>query len=344
MTRYCLLFCLLFSLCFALYDPMQDNLELGRYDQLYALAKEEIFTSENAYAYYYLGQAYAGLGRTALAEAAFSQVFQYTYDENYGLAIAQYYEDKKNEQKALEVYERVLRDFPTQNAAAQRLGELYFKQEKYRETIAVCTRLVEEYPDKANPLAYYIGTSYFILGDQQKALEYLELAQAKGFVNPELAIKIGYIKIKSGETKVGVEILAKGIAASQKAQPTYFYTTLGEAYARLNEFDLAASAYHKAIQVSNQPVQIYIHFASNAMQAKNYQAIVDVLEPNLERFAKNGDYLYYLASACDNLGIKDQAATYYQKALDNGYQNKAFVKGRINALSRTGAEEEPEEE
>lgn len=344
MTRFYILLYLVFSICFAAYDPMQDNLELGRFDQLYALAKEEIFTSENAHSYYYLGQAYAGLGRIALAEAAFDQVFKYPYNENYGLAIAQYYEKKQNESKALSVYEQVLKDFPTQNVAAQRLGELYFKQDKHKETIEVCTRLVKEYPDKANPLAYYIGTSYFILGDQQKALEYLELAQAKGFVNADVSIKIGYIKIKQGETKVGVETLAKGIAAAQQTQPTYFYTTLGEAYARLSQFDLAASAYRKAIQAADQPVQIYINFASNAAQAKNFQEIIDVLEPSMERFMQNGDYLYYLASACDNLGIKDQAANYYQKALDAGYQNKAFVKGRINTLSRAERSDEDDEE
>jgi tetratricopeptide (TPR) repeat protein len=172
----------------------------------------------------------------------------------------------------------------------------------------------------------------------------LELAQAKGFVNADVSIKIGYIKIKQGETKAGVEILAKGIAAAQQNQPTYFYTTLGEAYARLNQFDLAASAYRKAIQASDQPVQIYINFASNATQSKKFQDIIDVLEPSVERFMQNGDYLYYLASACDNLGIKDQAANYYQKALDAGYQNKAFVKGRINTLSRSGRSDEDDEE
>jgi tetratricopeptide (TPR) repeat protein len=341
--RYFFLFCILFSICFAEYSPLQDNLELKRYDQLYALAKQEVFTSENAYSYYYLGQAYAGLGRKVLAEAAFAQVFQYAYDENYGLAIAQYYEDLKNEQKASEIYARVLKDFPTQNVAAQRLGELYFKQEKYQDTIDVCTRLVEEYPDQANPLAYYIGTSYFILGNFPKALEYLELAQTKGYVSADLTIRLGYMKIKAGDTKIGVELLAKGIAASQKPQPTYFYTTLGEAYARLSQFDLAASAYRKAIASGRQPVQVYINFASNAVQAKNFQAIIDVLEPSIDRFSKNGEYLYYLASACDNLGVKDQAATYYQKALDANYQNKAFVKGRISALSRNGTES-PEEE
>lgn len=342
--RQLLLLLVIISVVFAEYDPLQDNLELGRFDDLYTQAKQEVFTSENARSYYYLGQAYAGQGRLALAENSFVQVFKYPYEASYGIGIAEYYEKQKNEIQAAATYARVLSDFPTANDAAERLGQMYFNQNKYQQTIDVCTRLVNEDPGKANPLGYYIGTSYFVLGDTSKALEYYDLAQAKGYVDPEMTLKIGYIKVKNGDTRAGVELMAKGITAVQKQQPMYMYTTLAEAYARLNQFDLAASAYKKALQSGNQPVQVYINYASNAAQGKNFRGIVDTLEPKVDQFEKSGDFLYYLASAYDNLGSKTQAATFYQKALDAGYQNKAFIKGRINAISNVNADTSDEEQ
>ena len=72
------------------------------------------------------------------------------------------------------------------------LARSFFQQERYYETIAVCKRLLEKYPDRADLWLLQAG-SYMGLKQPLKAAEIYELVIQLGYANPAILIQLGNI-------------------------------------------------------------------------------------------------------------------------------------------------------
>ncbi|MDR1452887.1 MAG: hypothetical protein LBJ25_02805 [Candidatus Margulisbacteria bacterium] len=343
MPKLFILLGLLGALVTAAYDPLADILERQDYPRLLELSREAVFTRESAHNYYYLGAAYAGLRRPKLADKAYLVALEkpdLTYEM--GANVADYFEAKNAAETAVNVCMQLFRKFPKEKlSTSQRIVKALARQNKHQEIINFFTGFIEEDPETVNPLAYYVGLGYYALEDLQAAGTYFQEAFDAGYRDVDLLLKMGELKLKSGDWQAGLDYLNDGIRMGgvvyTPEASTYKY--LGLAYAKLDDPQKAAANFRQAITAGNREPEIYVQFAENALLGKDFQGILTVLEPRVAANSKNADYQYYLASACDNLNLRAQAIQYYQKALEAGYKNADFVRLRVSALRQQEEDE-----
>ncbi|MDR1997688.1 MAG: tetratricopeptide repeat protein, partial [Candidatus Margulisbacteria bacterium] len=290
--------------------------------------------------YYYLGSAYAGVNRPQLARKAFLLALDmpdWTY--SIGMNVADYFESRGDPNQAVEIYQRLFLKFPGEKAeTAQKMAKALAKQKKYRETINIFTGLIEADPKTANPLAYYVGVSYYTLNDLVQAEAYFQKAINADFRDPDLYLKQGELSVRKGQWQAGLDLLNNGLKLGGiiYTPEASAYKYIGQAYAKLDDSKSAADNFRKALQAGNKETDVYLQFAANASLNRDFRGVLEMLEPGAAAAAnvKNAEYQYYLGSAYDNLNMTRQAIQYYQKALEAGYTNAAMVRARINELQQ----------
>jgi len=83
-------------------------------------------------------------------------------------------------------------------------------------------------------------------------------------------------------------------------------------------------------------VYLYIGYAQIAAKNKNYQEIVDLLEPQAERYERNGDFMYQLGLACEMTKQYEKALSYYQKAINVSPEKEEIIRIRIDNMAAGG--------
>lgn len=334
---------LLVSFSLAAYDPLNDLLERQDYSRLLSAAREAVINDESARNYYYLGAAYAGVDRDKLADKAFRTALEkpdLTY--TIGVNIADYFETQGDPAMAITVYKLAFQKFPQEKInTAQKMSKVLSKQKQYQETIDIFTDLIDANPQTANPLAYYVGVSYYTLDNMEKAEDYFQRALDSGYRDADVYLKQGELKVRRGQWQAGLDLLSEGIklgGAIFTPEPNTF-KYLGQAYAKLEDTRNAADNFRKAIQAGSKDLDVYLQYAANASLNRDFQGVLQTLEPSAASHMRNGEYQYYLGNAYDNLGLSTQAIQYYQKALEAGYANTTMVRTRISELRRSNEED-----
>jgi tetratricopeptide (TPR) repeat protein len=338
-VKLLLILSLFFSVLFAgANDVIEAALAEEDFEKALQLAKSNFYVTQNAKSYYYLGAAYEGIGRPKLADAAYQNFLKAPYEEGNGelaFLVAGYYEKKEQFTKASAGYEYLVKNASDDDQTVTRLGQLYFKQERYKEVIKLFKGLLEKDESRANPLAYYIGVSYYILNDHKAAEEYIEKAIAAGFSDGDAYLKLGDLKIGKGDYSKGIEYIAEGIKLTDQPIPAATYNNLGVAYKNLGQSALARDAFRKAISSGSKSVAVYNNFAKAALDINDYNGVIQTLGPKAYTYDNNGEYLYSLAYAYDNSDSYKEALNYYQKALAAGAGNAEFIRDRIEDLELT---------
>jgi tetratricopeptide (TPR) repeat protein len=333
---------LIMAVSFAAYDPMRDLLERGDYTRLLTVARNAVIASETAINYYYLGAAYAGINREQLSERTFMIALDRP-DLTYpiGLNIAAYFEEQNKPDQAINIYQRLFRRFPQEKVTtAQRMAKVLSTQKKYQESIDIFSSIIAEDPQTANPLAYYVGVGYYTLDNFEKAEEFFQKAIDANFRDPDLFLRQGELKVRRGQWQAGLDLLNSGIRLGGiifTPEPSTF-RFLGEAHAKLGDSRNAADNFRKAIQAGYREVGVYLLFAENALLNRDFQGVLEMLEPRSSAHNTNAEFQYYLGSAYDNLGMPLQAIQFYQRSLEAGYANTEIVRRRINEIRRQQSE------
>lgn len=325
--------------CFAINTDVELALRSNSYDKALWITKQlmsEAKDEQMSELYYYLGAAYAGLKRYSLADAAFQKFFSYPFDADNAYKICTYYEQREKYDLAAKAYEKILLAFPEEKTAAATLGSLYFKQGKYKETIQLLSDILKKNPKKANPLGYYLGLSFFQQKDYVNAEKYLRMALDNGYNEPDLYFSLGKISLRKGMYQQAIDELTQGMKTSIDPVPATIYVDLGQSYAALNQLALAEDAYKKAIGLGVDSVYLYVGFAQIALKNKNYQDVVNVLEPVVGRYEANGDFMYDLGLACEMLREYDKAVIYYQKAINANPEKEEMIRARIDNIAAGG--------
>ena len=335
-------FCLLVSLGLAAYDPLNDLLQRQDYPRLLTVARDAVISEENARNYYYLGAAYAGVNRDKLADKAFRTALDKP-DLTYSIAvnIAEYFESQNNSPQAINVYKLAFHKFPQEKVqTAQKMSKVLSKQKQHQETIDIFTDLIDTDPYTANPLAYFVGVSYYTLDNIDKAEDYFQRALDAGYRDADVYLKQGEIKVRRGQWQAGLDLLNEGIKLGGvifTPEPNTF-KYLGQAYAKLDDTRNAADNFRKSIQGGSRDLDVYLQYAANASLNRDFPGVLEMLEPHSAAYVRSGEYQYYLGNAYDNLGQAAQAVQYYQRALEAGYTNTNVVRSRISELRQNNEE------
>jgi tetratricopeptide (TPR) repeat protein len=258
-----------------------------------------------------------------------------------GLNVADYFESQNDLPRAIDIYQNIFRKFPAEKVnTAQKMAKVLSKQKKYQETIDLFTGLLEADEQTANPLAYYVGVSYYTLENMDSADEYFQRALNAGYRDADVYLKQGEIKVRKGQWQAGLDLLNEGIKLGgvifTPEANTYKY--FGQAYAKLDDTKNAADNFRKAIAAGSKDADVYLQYAANASLNRDFQGVLEALEPRAQANDRNAEFQYYLGSAYDNLGMPQQAIQYYQKALEAGYTNSGIVRTRIAELRQNNEE------
>ncbi|GBR75696.1 hypothetical protein NO2_0346 [Candidatus Termititenax persephonae] len=322
----------------AAYDPLADLLERKDYATLFQMSRDAVIIKETARNYYYLAAAYTGIRRHRLAAKAYLLALDKPdLNHEMGTNIANYFENREDADTALLVYQKLFQKFPKEKVAtAQKIVDNFSKNGKYQEVVEYFIGLLDdEDPATYNPYAYFVGLGYYQLGNLAEAENYFQKALKADCREIDLLLKQGELKVRKKEWQTGLTLISGGLQLGgilfKPEADTYKY--LGQAYAGVEDRRNAADNLRKAIAAGNREEEVYLQYALNALQIRDFQGAIVVLEPRAETFAKSPDFQYYLGNAYDNLGQPAMAIQYYQKALEVGYRNSAYIRQRINVLS-----------
>ncbi len=341
MKKLFFVFFLLINSLFAIIPDVELALRAEEYDkalwyaqQAYYLASDENLPE----IYYYLGVAYAGLNRDQLAQKAFDLFFNTSFDLDKAYKIAEYHQEKKALPQALSAYEKILLKYPEQKTAREEAGKLYFLSQEYKKTIALLSEILKENPERANPLAYYVGKSYYLLQDKGNAETYLKMAQGRGYNEADMYYTLGLINIDNGFYREGTESIIKGSKVSFDPVPPAVYFNLGIAYAKLGEHALAEESSKKAIEAGYNNVGVYINYATSAVKNQRYPQIIEVLEPKYNNFANNSKFVYLLAISYDALGQTNKAIDAYQRVIDLDPSQEELIREKMDMLMKNAGQ------
>ncbi len=339
-TKFLILLGIIFCNLFAEINPeIEVAFKTNRYDKTIYLAKLYLPSAQESdfsQIYYYLGASYAALKRPGLSDACFKEYFKTPFNLEEGYKIAAYYEVQEKSDLAITAYENILKTNPDEKRAAISLGNLYFKKARYQETIDTLQAIIKANPKQANPLAYNIGVSYFVLKDNNNAEKYLRMALDDGYIEPDVYFKIGKVSLNKGLYRRSIDELLQGVKLANDNVPANVYSDLGLAYEKLTETKMAEEAYRRAIEVGGESVGNYIGFSNNALKNKNFADVMSILEPKINMYDNYSDYLYNLALGCEYNNEPDKAITYYQKVINVDPGKEEEVRKRLDNLTARG--------
>lgn len=338
MKRIVLVSLILLSFMFANRSPkIEEALVLQDFNTALKMAQSEFFVTQNGFIYYYLGSAYAGFGRDKLVDATYKKALDSDLLESTHLYnIAEYYENKNNLDEAIRVYNIIKGrvDSTRQLKANYKLGELYFKKKDYAKAIDILSNLIQDDERRANPLAYFVGLSYYVLKDDINAEFYFEMALKYNYRIDDIYFKQAELKNNRGLYREAISLYRQGIDISGGKAPASVYNNMGVAYTNLNEFIMAADSFRRAIKRGMDSYQLYTNYAQVLSRIKRYEENIDLLSGLGEKLDNNSDLLFYLGEAYDKLGKKEEAISFYEKSLSLGVRNEDVVKEALERLRR----------
>ncbi len=230
---------------------------------------------KNSKSYTGIGIAYLEKGEPSLAEEnLFKALAMNPHSEGplYALAVCYGRNGKYNE--AMQLFGKILRDFPYDSDAYRNRGEMFMARKEYAKAIADFTSAVRI--DQKDIVAHYkCAVAYQYLGQYEFAIREYTRAIALYDKSPALYDGRGrsYYYEKNYVRSIGD--YTKAIELNQAYAPTH--VSRGLAYSALKESDHALADFNKALSLdSNLPVAYTERGKLYLMMGENSKALIDL--------------------------------------------------------------------
>ncbi len=171
-----------------------------------------------------------------------------------------------------------------------------------KESIEIAETLVEEFPNRADPLGL-LGMVYNRCNQTAKAMEYWKKALDRSPNRPDLYDAMATVALRKGEYEKAVELCGVGL---QKGEMLMLHCHLAEALNGLGRAEEALKELQIAVKSAPKDPQIY------CQMGKSYTLLPDHEKARLNyetavRLKPDHKVAYYgLAMACAKLGLEDQ--------------------------------------
>ncbi len=183
-----------------------------------------------------------------------------------------------NNQKAKEVYQKIIKLYPASWKVHRKLGDTYYYLRQYKKAIAAYQNTLKYQPDDISTHSN-MGTAFFRINDVLNAIKHFKKV-LEG--NPDHIItlnNLGLLYLRSGEAEKSIPILER----ANRIDPTHLLRKiqLGMAYENAGKFIEAERHYFKILRENDK------HVAGYNSLAEFYLYRLDQPESAIEYFKKS---------------------------------------------------------
>lgn len=258
--------------------------------------------------------------------------------------IADGYLARSQPEKALPIYENLLREFPDSPAIREKLVNLYLRSGKNPEAVKLLDGLRRDNP--TDPQNYYfLGALAYEARDFPKATEYYETALKLNPGIEQLYYDLAGLKLAVRKPEEALDLLQTARTRFKLNFALEFYT--GIALAGMERFTQAINHYTSAEILArvNDPSKLnhifYFQLGSSHERAGNLPEAVAALKKSIELSPKYDEAMNYLgymwADRNENLS---EARSLIERALKEEPENPAYIDSLAWVLYREGHFEE----
>ncbi len=226
------------------------------------------------------------------------------------MALANYYIQKKDVRKALNVLDEAIQTFPDNVPARVLKGRLYLSERRFEDAVGVFEDLEAISPKKAFPL---IINAYIANRDYKDALRKIEDKQRATPGNPELMAEVVRIYLLRGETDKAMETADKLI--KQKPRSAYGYTVLALVYINKKNPDKALETLKKGLSVDSSNVKAGMMQASLYIRKGEDDRAITIYEDIVRDNPRYIQAVFAEGSLYDRMGKKEDSVKKYRQVL-----------------------------
>ena len=262
-------------------------------------------------------------GQHGLARVMFNQALErdpFNAAAYRGLALAQ--EELGNLVEAEETYKKAIILKPDYWGGYNELGKFYHRKSRYEEAALQFQQVIDLTPD--NPLGYNnLGTEYRRLGRPQEAVSFY--LQSLEVHSTEVAYRnLGAIYYSEHKYAEAVARYEKALELQEKVYRNWSF--LANAYYWADQHDEARAAWQRMIELADSQLAVnprdadalghladaYAKIGGNEHEARA------MIERMLALKQLDNDHLAWIGRTYEQLGARDLALEYLEKALKNG--------------------------
>lgn len=339
---------------FILGDSYMEEGNLGKALKIY---KQLVNNYPEFYAgYFFIGKIYAEQGKIVDAEKEFLKALDLETDlEEARFELIKLYKNLGEEQKAINIYNEVLRKNPNNIRATFGLGLLYYKngmikdsdklfkelaarsssepevirkvaqiyldKNKYNDAIIVLEGMLKSLPYSSD-IHYAAGIAYDGIKDKEMTTIHLKQVEPGSKFYQNAAIRISLLYRDEGNIGEAINFLENAIKNISDKPETMLY--LASFYEEKEEFDNAEKVLKEALIID--PKNIELHFRLGVVYDKwdKKEAAIESMKTVINLDPHNANALNYVGYIYAELGINlDEAERFIKEALkyspDDGY-------------------------
>jgi tetratricopeptide (TPR) repeat protein len=265
-------------------------------------------------AYYYRGRIFLELGRYDEAEEAYKAAIQLNEVMEPALFdLGSLYQMKKADEKAAEIYEKLLEFHPNNALVRERLIGLYYQMGKRAEA----ERHMEEIKRGSapgDPRRQSLGLIYLQQGMLDESIEELELILSGWPEDDKTRFYLATAYEEKGETDKSLE----QFRAINQGSSYYTMAQIHIAYI-LNiqgKSDEAIEIVQRAIEGDPERLELYLLLASFYETRQDYDRAMATLEAGLSRVGEDGELLFRMGVILDKTGQKEESIAKMRKVIE----------------------------
>ena len=204
------------------------------------------------------------------------------------------YFDKKEDKKALEMYNEAIRINPTYHLAYYKRGLIYYNQGKYEKALENYNNGLLFAPEEDAYVYDNIGLIYYKQGKYKKALENHDKAIDINSTYYFAYYNKSNVYQKQGEYEKAISDYSRAIIIN----PTYYfaYYDRGNIYQEKGEYEKALSDYNEAIKINPESAFSYYNRGLIYKAKKNIEKAVLDFEKSADLYKEKGNQKWYQKS------------------------------------------------
>ena len=284
-------------------------------------------------AHYYRGRVLIEQGKVGPAEQSFLRALELNEKmEPALLSLGGLYQMQRKYESAVEVYERHLGFYPSNNVIRERLINLYYELGQ-KEKAEKLTEELKSLSKPGDPGRQALGLIYLRHGRLEESIAELELIVSAWPEDEKSRYYLAIAYQENGQLDEALEQFSKIIETSS----LFGNARLQMAYilSEQEKYEQAIEILNKAMEIQQENIDLHL-MAANVYEAQEeYEKAIDVIRRGLEQDGKNVRLIFRLGVMLDKTGHKEACIVEMRRVLEIDADNA----DALNYIGYTYAEQ-----